>query len=430
MKILLIQPIGHRASGLTADIVLQSNALAALNTDVTLLTFDGILITPDKKVGQISYCQTHPTMAPLLRRLEKFLGRWPMLDFTYWMDTFLTLSLVPKLDKKEQYDAIHVLESHPKIIPLTILGLVIKERPILLTVRTSIRYNKSQLNQKLRETLRNRDFRNFRGFFVQRARYSNLINATMRFLFRKAQKRNQMVFTCESPYSEEAYKDTLFNARFACIPIGIAETFEIVPRSAAREQLKLPLDATILLSFGVTHRQKNYKIIFQAISQLPKNFTFVYAGKIDHGLPTNDPTQLVKEYNCADRVRIVDSFIPQEETKYYFSAANAIILSYAKEFLHASGVLAYATGYHVPVIASDVGQLGEIVKTNRLGLTFAPEDPVALQQAITDFLKLPGSEYNQMQANLKAFAASNSWENFAQKHLQLYQSLADACRKS
>jgi len=429
MKILLIQPIGHRASGLIPDIVLQSNALAALDTDVTLLTFDGILVKPSEKVKQLTYCKIHPVAAPFLRWLEKTLGRMPILDITLWMNTFLTLSLVPKLTRKKQYDAIHIVESHPKIVPLIILGLAIKERPILLTVRTSIRYNKSQLNQKLKETLKNRDFRNFRGLLVQRMRYSNLINSTMRFLFRKAEKRNQIAFTCESPHSEEAYKDTLFNARFVCIPIAISGSMEILPRSTAREQLKLPLDGTILLSFGVTHRQKNYKIIFQAISQLPRNFTFVHAGKIDHGLPANDPAQLAKEYGCADRTRIVDGFIPQEETKYYFSAANAIILSYTKEFLHASGVLSFATGYNLPVIASDVGQLGEIVRTNRLGLTFTPEDPVSLKQAISEFLKLPESEYNQMRENLKAFAASYSWEDFAQKHLQLYKSLSDTIRK-
>jgi len=388
-----------------------------------------MLITPDKAVEQVTFCQRHPIIAPLLRRLEKLLGRWPVLDFTFWMDTFLTLSLVLKLTKKKQYDAIHILESHPKFVPLIILGLAIKKHPILLTVRTSIRYSQSQLNQKLKETLKSRDFPTFRRFAVQRIRYSRVMSATMKFFFRKAEKRNQIVFTCESSHTEEAYKDTLFNAKFACIPIGISGSMEILPRSTAREQLKLSLDGTILLSFGVNHLQKNFEVVFQAISQLPKNFTFVYAGKIDHAVPTNDPEKLAKDYGLADRTRIVDSFIPQEDTKYYFSAANAIILSYTKEFLHASGVLAFATGYNLPVIASDVGQLGEIVRTKRLGLTFTPEDPASLKQAISEFLKLPESEYNQMRENLKAFAASYSWEDFAQKHLQLYKSLSDANRK-
>ncbi len=429
MRILLIQPIGHRTSGSNTDIVLFSNSLAGLGTDVTLLTFNGILVNPDEKVKQVTFCERHPVTGSLLRRLEKILGRWPILDFTFWMDTFLTLSLVPKLTKKKQYDAIHILESHPKIVPLIILGLSIKEHPILLTVRTSIRYSQSELNQKLKDSLKSRDFRNFRGWAVQKIRYFNIINATMKFFFQKAEKRNQIVFTCESPHSEEAYKESLFNAKFACIPIGIYGSMEILPRATAREQLKLPLDGTVLLSFGVNHLQKNFKVIFQAISQLPKNFTFVYAGKIDHAVPTNDPEKLARDYGLADRTRIVDSFIPQEDTKYYFSAANAIILSYTKEFLHASGVLAFATGYNLPVIASDVGQLGEIVRTNRLGLTFTPEDPASLKQAISEFLKLPESEYNQIRENLKAFAASSSWEVIAQKHLQLYRSLSDASRK-
>jgi glycosyltransferase involved in cell wall biosynthesis len=388
-----------------------------------------MLITPDKAVEQITYCQRHRIIAPLLRRLEKLLGRWPVLDFTFWMDTFLTLSLVPNLTKKKHYDAIHLLESHPKFVPLIILALFIKKHALLLTVRTSIRYSQSQLNQKLKEALKSRDFRTFRRFAVQRIRYSRMMSATMNFLFRKAEKRNQIVFTCESSHTEEAYKDSLPNVKFACIPIGISGSMEILPRSAARERLILPLDGNILLSFGVNHLQKNLKVIFQAISQLPKNFIFVHAGKIDHTAPANDPEQLAKDYGLNGRTRIINGFIPQEDTKYYFSAANAIILSYTKEFLHASGVLAFATGYNLPVIASDVGQLGEIVRTKDLGLTFTPEDPDSLKQAISEFLELPESEINQMRENLKAFAAGYSWEDFAQKHLQLYKSLSDADRK-
>jgi glycosyltransferase involved in cell wall biosynthesis len=425
MKILLIQPIGHRTSGLTADIVLFSNTLTGLGADVTLLTFNGILINPAEKVKQVTFCERHYMTGSLLRRLEKILGHWPILDFTFWMDTFLTFSLVPKLIKNEQYDVIHILESHPLIVPLIILALSIKKHALLLTVRTSMRESQSQLNQKIKEALKNRNFRIFRRLAIQKIRYSNLINVIIRFFFRKAQKRNQIVFTCESPYTEKAYKDALFNAEFVCIPIGAFSSVEIMPRSIAREQLKLPVDGTILLSFGVNHMEKNYEIVFQAISQLPKNFTFLYAGKIDHNNPENDPEKLANKYSCVDRTIIFDKFIPQETTKYYFFAANAILLSYTKEFLHASGVLTFATTYNLPVIASEVGQLGEIVKARRLGLTFAPDDPNSLKQAITEFLKLPESEYNQFRENLKAFAASYSWGDIAQKHLELYKKLSD-----
>jgi glycosyltransferase involved in cell wall biosynthesis len=423
VKILLIQPIGHRPSGLIPDIVLYSNALAALGADVTLLTFDGILVKPDEIVEQSSYCSRHKVIARPLCLLEKILGHLPLLDFTIWMDTLLTLSLVPKLVKRNGYDAIHILESHPKFLPLIFLGLAIKNHPILLTVRTSIRYSQCELNQKLKEALKSRDFKQFRGLVAQSISNSRLKNAIMKFLFQKAEKRNQIVFTCESPHTEEAYKETLFNGRFACIPIGIAETFEILPRSAARTQLKLPDNGPVFLSFGVNHRQKNYETIFQAISHLPKNFTFLYAGKIDHS--ANDPEKLARDYGWADRSVIVDGFISQEDTKYYFSAANAIILSYSREFLHGSGVLSFATGYNLPVIASDVGQLGKIVRTRGLGLTFVPEDPDSLREAIVEFLKLPESEYNQIRQNLKAFATSYTWGDVARKHLELYRSLAD-----
>jgi glycosyltransferase involved in cell wall biosynthesis len=421
MKILLVQPIAHRIS--VPDAVLFGNALTSLNTDVTLFTFDGILVGPSEKVKQVTFRRMHPVIGSLLRRLEKVLNRWPVLDFTLWANTFLTLSLVPRLTRKNRYDAIHILESHPHFVPLIFLALSIKKHALSLTVRTSIKYSRNELNQKLKEAFKSRDFRRLRGLATQKVCNSRPINAIEKFLFLKAGKRNQIGFICESPHVADAYKDTLFNGKFNYIPVGIAGTFEILPRSAARTHLKLPDNGPILLSFGANHRQKNYAAIFRAASQLPKDFTILHAGKIDHNVPDNDPEKLARDYGWADHTLIVDGFIPQEDTKYYFSAANAIILSYSKEFLHASGVLSFAAGYNLPVIASDIGQLGEFVKTKGLGLTFTPEDPVSLQQVISEFLKLPEGDYNRMRDNLKAFAASCSWENVAQKHLQLYESL-------
>jgi len=424
MDILLVQPIGHRIGGVSADIALFSDAFSMLEVDVTLVTFDGILVNPKEKVRQITFCENHRTTAPFWKFLDKNFRIGSILELNTWLDTFLTLSLVSKLAKKKHYDAIHILESHPLLLPLIRLSFSLKDEMLLLTVR-STRYSDNERNKKFKDAINKRDYKQIRGLIVQKIRDSNLANIILKYLFIKAKQRNRIALICESQGVKESYKDSFLAGDFNYIPIGISETMEILPKSIARKYLKLATNKTVLLSFGVNHRQKNLGIVFKAISSLPKNFTIIYAGKIDHGLTTNDPELLSKQYGLSDNTIINDGFIPQEDTKYYFSAADVIILSYTKDFLHGSGVLSFATGYELPVIASDIGQLGEFVRTKQLGLTFTPEDPISLRQAIIDFLKLPESEYKQMKNNLRTFAASNSWEVVAKKHLELYRNLAN-----
>ena len=103
-----------------------------------------------------------------------------------------------------------------------------------------------------------------------------------------------------------------------------------------------------------------------------------------------------------------------------FAAADVGILSYTRDFIGASGVLTHACGFALPVIASDVGQLGELVREHGLGLTFTPEDALSLRQVIAAFFSLPLEGRQAFAARMAAFTAANSWEEIARKHLALY----------
>jgi glycosyltransferase involved in cell wall biosynthesis len=74
----------------------------------------------------------------------------------------------------------------------------------------------------------------------------------------------------------------------------------------------------------------------------------------------------------------------------------------------------------LPVIASDVGQLGEDVTTHSLGPTFTPDDPGSLHQAIVSFFDLTEAEIAATKTNFNRFAAELPWQEVANRYIALY----------
>jgi glycosyltransferase involved in cell wall biosynthesis len=82
-----------------------------------------------------------------------------------------------------------------------------------------------------------------------------------------------------------------------------------------------------------------------------------------------------------DRFDVRDRRIPDDETARLFAESDVLILPYVEA--SQSGVLAIAAAFGLPVIASDVGEIGALVRETGMGLLVPPGDPGALALAIT-----------------------------------------------
>ena len=121
-----------------------------------------------------------------------------------------------------------------------------------------------------------------------------------------------------------------------------------------------------------------------------------------------------------ERTIIFDKYIEDSDKKYYFLAADAIILSYRKDFKGISGVLSDAAPFGLPVIAADGGEIGELVRNNKIGLTFKVGNDRSLQQAIRHFFNMNDKELLALKGNLARFAESRSWGVVAKQLITLY----------
>src|SRR5439155_15910788 len=101
-----------------------------------------------------------------------------------------------------------------------------------------------------------------------------------------------------------------------------------------------------------------------------------------------DPIQPVRE--LADLLEVdgrIDwrlGFLPEGDVRDLMERAAAVVLPYRR--LDSSGVLATAIGYRRPVVVTDVGSLGELVREFGAGLVVPPGDEAALGDA---FARLP-----------------------------------------
>src|SRR5207244_12946813 len=88
---------------------------------------------------------------------------------------------------------------------------------------------------------------------------------------------------------------------------------------------------------------------------------------------------LCRRLGVDKRVEWCLGFLPYGHVRSLMADAAAVVLPYRR--LDSSGVLATAIGYRRPVVVTDVGSLGEMVREFNAGEVVPPGDSAALASA-------------------------------------------------
>ncbi|MDA0378110.1 MAG: glycosyltransferase [Bacteroidetes bacterium] len=177
-------------------------------------------------------------------------------------------------------------------------------------------------------------------------------------------------------------------------------------RRAARQALGLPPQGRVLLFFGLVRRYKGVDILLEAMAHMHTEVLLVVAGEWYEDRA--EAEALIEQHGLAERVRLVDRYIPDADVATYFSAADAVVQPYRQATQ--SGVVQTAFHFGVPVVVSGVGGLPEMVGHEVEGLIVAPEDPAALAAAL-DRLEEPGLLPRLAEGALAA-RERYTWEHF------------------
>lgn len=155
------------------------------------------------------------------------------------------------------------------------------------------------------------------------------------------------------------------------IPHGhMLDYVQIEDKQISRNYLHIPKNAIVFLFFGQIKKVKGVDILLKAVSKLKKdnlNFYVVIAGSVWKS-DFSECEEIIKSNDLNSVVKTDIRYIPDEEVRYYYSAADICVLPYTD--VYQSGVIQLAYGYHKPVISSNLPAFTQFVKDGETGFVF------------------------------------------------------------
>lgn len=183
-----------------------------------------------------------------------------------------------------------------------------------------------------------------------------------------------------------------------------------IVKTEARKHLGLPENDKIILFFGFIRKYKGLDLLLEAMHLLQQDHAAATTGLklLIAGEFYEDEKQylqLIEKWNLKERVILRNSFIPDNDVRYYLGAADAVVQPYR----HAtqSGVTPLAYHFEKPMIVTDVGGLASLVPHEKAGLVTAPH-PRAIADAILRYYQL-GEDY--FIPHLRQQKQKLSWQN-------------------
>lgn len=219
-------------------------------------------------------------------------------------------------------------------------------------------------------------------------------------------------------------------AAVTIIPYGINNAVPDTDLTSAEAKQRLGIrdgERTVLF-FGAIKQYKGLEYLvaaFQQIATTQGGYRLIIAGERKKG--SEEYLSKIQETIGRDssREQVIQKieFIPDDETELYFKAADVAVLPYTEIFQ--SGILFLAYSFGLPVIATDVGSLGEDISEGRTGFVCKPCDPNALAAAILRYFDSDlFRELDERRQEIRDYALSrHSWEAVGELTRNVYSGL-------
>lgn len=197
-----------------------------------------------------------------------------------------------------------------------------------------------------------------------------------------------------------------------------------IDKRLAREMLGLPQDEHIVLFFGQIKEVKGLDLLIEAFAQVHKRIgttRLVIAGKVwkdDFSRYQN----LIDHYALNDAISLHIRYIPDNEIAAYYSAADIVVLPYRK--IYQSGVLLMAMSYGIPVLASDLPGMSEVISDGENGFLFHTGDANDLANRLTSALTDVQSKERVVAQARKDMELRYSWDTIGGQLADVYR---EAC---
>lgn len=172
--------------------------------------------------------------------------------------------------------------------------------------------------------------------------------------------------------------------RVALCPHPLYDNFgEPLPQAEAQQQLDLENGYRYLLFFGFIRDYKGLDLLMRAYADSRLRHyrvKLIVAGEFYNN--AEQYAQLEKQLGLEGEIVWHTQFIPNDQVRIYFSAADLIVQPY--KTATQSGVTQVAYHFSKPMLVTNVGGLAEIVPHGKVGYV-TPVDAKAVADALVDF---------------------------------------------
>lgn len=405
MRILVVQPTGDKMGHYGIYTVRLCQALGRRGHVVTLCTNR---IYPERYV-----CEP---LAFSIQQVDS--GKWrfeqcdhAMTSFPayywwgYFRNSYRITSAAFKLCRSKDFDVVYITDAEFLVASVLLKLYGVRIPPVVMEVSAA-----------------NFSFRDYPGSLPKK-----LYKVLQREIFKTIVGRQMQAISTLGEWHKPRLISQLrlpLDFTIAVIPDGGDEPSAVLSKVEARQKLGIDFTGPIFLFFGMLRKDKGIEILFEAAARLrSQEFKLMIAGHpIEYTSSAIDA--LVNKAGLEDKVILKLGYIEDGAVPLYFFAADALVLPYARIYTGGSGPLMKgACTYGRPVIASDVSELGRLVKQHELGLVSEPEDSESLASRLTEFLELPEETKQEMGKRASVLARANSWEAMAERFTKLFEEI-------
>ncbi len=166
--------------------------------------------------------------------------------------------------------------------------------------------------------------------------------------------------------------------------IVISNAIDLEQGQATIKQIKVANKAPIIGTIGNLNIQKGQTYLIEAISKLKKKYPLITLEIIGEGPERNDLTEQIKITKLEHHVTLLGQ---QKDIDKYLKHWDVFVLPSLSETFGISILESMRAG--VPVVASRIDGVADIISNRKNGLLISPRDPKAIESAVSEVLDHP-----------------------------------------
>ena len=178
-----------------------------------------------------------------------------------------------------------------------------------------------------------------------------------------------------------------------------------------RADLKIEDDRTVCVLLGSLDARKGPVQLLDAAQRLPetlqKKLCLLLVGSL-HADIEDEVNQKIERLRQDTSIQIVlkNEYVSDTIVQRYYELSDVALTTYQRHMGMSSAIIRAALA-EIPVLSSDYGLMGELVKREKLGVTVDTTNPVSFSDGLAAVIDQPGRKLFNT-SNAAAFASSHS----------------------